>query len=140
MTAAPRARMPLRARPTVVASADVTTTTTVKEVADRDAFNELLKESSDKLVVVDYLTTWCGPCKLIAPKVAEMAEEYADKGVVVAKVTLDATDENKKWAMAIGIKSLPTFRLYKEGSEEHVAQHTGIKMDKLKALVDANLA
>ena len=73
---------------------------------DRAHFDATLKECQSKgqLLLVDYYTTWCGPCKLIAPAVEKLAQEYAEKGVQVCKVTCDASNENKKWAMGIAIK------------------------------------
>lgn len=52
----------------------------------------------------------------------------------------DATNDNKKWAMDIAIKSLPTFRLYKGGEEQHCGQVTGTKVAALKELISEELS
>eukprot|EP00955_Chlamydomonas_euryale_P035086 349990-Chlamydomonas_euryale.AAC.5 len=70
-----------------------------------------------------------------AVQVEEIAAEYASKGVRVCKVTCDAHDDNKRWAQAIKIKTLPTFRLYKGGSEDAVAEMTGTKLQRLVELI-----
>lgn len=93
---------------------------------DREHFRSVLAEAATAgdLLVVDYFTTWCGPCKLIAPKVEEMAAELAGQGVRFGKVTCDASDDNKRWAQAVKIKVManqpvhsimgfnPGFRVY----------------------------
>ena len=49
-------------------------------------FDQQLENAGDKLVVVDFFATWCGPCKMIAPKLEELSKDYADK-VVIIKVS-----------------------------------------------------
>jgi thioredoxin 1 len=61
--------------------------------------------------LVDFWAVWCGPCRMIAPHVEALAEEYAGKAVV-AKVDVDA---NKKWAIKYGIQSIPTLLFFKGG-------------------------
>ncbi|HOA22775.1 MAG TPA: thioredoxin [Aggregatilineales bacterium] len=74
---------------------------------------------SDGLVLVDFWAEWCGPCKMIAPIVDELAEEYEGK-LAVAK--LDA-DENPNTMQAYGILGIPTLILFKNG--EAVERITG---------------
>jgi hypothetical protein len=78
----------------------------------------------------------------VAPEIERMAAEYLQqgKGVKVAKVCCDASNENKKWAMDVQIKSLPTFRLYKGGAEEHCGQITGTKVAALKEMINEELS
>ena len=66
---------------------------------------------SELPVLVDFFATWCGPCKMIAPVIAEIAERYEGK-VKVGKVNVD--DENEL-AMKYQILSIPTLVLFKEG-------------------------
>ncbi len=67
---------------------------------------------NNEVVVVDFWAPWCGPCRMIAPIIEELSEEFADKGVVVGKVN---TDENQDIAMQFGIRSIPTVLFFKNG-------------------------
>lgn len=64
------------------------------------------------LVVIDFTATWCGPCKLIAPLMDKLAEEYEGQAKV-AKVDLD---QNKSLAKRLGIRSIPAVMIYKDGT------------------------
>ena len=65
---------------------------------------------SDKKVVLDFWATWCGPCMMLSPILAEIAEEYED--VVIGKVNVD---EEPSLAARFGIASIPTLMLFKDG-------------------------
>ena len=66
---------------------------------------------NNKPVVLDFFANWCGPCKMLAPELASLAEKYGDK-LVVAKVNVD---EEPELAAAHGIESIPTIVLYENG-------------------------
>jgi len=70
---------------------------------------EVLKKEG--LVLVDFFATWCGPCKMLAPVLSQIAEEYKDK-VKVGKVNVD---EENELAIKYQISSIPTLILFKEG-------------------------
>lgn len=67
--------------------------------------------SDENLVLVDFWAVWCGPCKMIAPIVEELAEQYDGK-LTVGKVDVDS---NREIAMKYGIRSIPTLMIFKDG-------------------------
>lgn len=80
-------------------------------IADEAALDNLLKSQS--VVVMDCTASWCGPCKLVAPLMDQLAEEYSDQ---VAVVKLDI-DNNKSVAKRFGIKSIPAVLFFKQGEQ-----------------------
>ncbi len=81
----------------------------VFEITDATFENEVVK--SDGLTVVDFWAPWCGPCRLVAPVMEELSEEY-DGRVRFAKVNVD---ENQMIAGMFGIRSIPTIGFFKDG-------------------------
>lgn len=73
-------------------------------------FKEII--SSEKLVMVDFWATWCGPCRMLSPVVDEISEEMADK-VVVAKCNVDECDSIP---MEYGIRNIPALIFFKGGA------------------------
>lgn len=79
------------------------------EITD-DTFDGMVI-ASDTPVVVDFWAEWCGPCKMIAPTLEELAEENAEK-FKVGKVNVD---ENRQSAMKYSVRSIPTLLVFKDG-------------------------
>lgn len=76
-----------------------------------DANFEELVEKAEGLAMVDFWAVWCGPCRMVAPVVEQLAEEYEGK-VTVAKLDVDA---NQQTAMRFGIRSIPSILFFKDG-------------------------
>lgn len=79
------------------------------KLTDQNFEQEVLR--ADMPVLVDFWASWCGPCQMLAPVIAEIAEEYAGK-VKVGKVNVD---EQPNLAKRYGIASIPTVMLFKNG-------------------------
>ena len=83
-----------------------------KAVTDSNFESDVL--GSSKPVLVDFWAEWCGPCRMIAPTVEAVAEEYSDKaGVYKMNV-----DENLDTPQRFGIRGIPTLILFKDGKEQ----------------------
>jgi thioredoxin 1 len=83
----------------------------VKEVTDNSFQHEVLE--SAKPVLVDFWAEWCGPCRMLAPTVEAVAEQYSENATVV-KLNVD---DNPSTAAAYGIRGIPTLILFSEGKE-----------------------
>ena len=82
---------------------------TILKLTDAEFENQVIK--SDKPILVDYWAEWCGPCKMIAPVLEEVAEELSDK-VLIGKLNVD---ENSQTPPKYGIRGIPTLMLFKNG-------------------------
>ena len=78
-------------------------------VTEKNFETEVL--NSQKPVRVDFWASWCGPCMMLAPTIAEIAEEYSDK-VKVCKINVD---DAQRLALSFGVESIPTLMVFKNG-------------------------
>jgi thioredoxin 1 len=85
----------------------------VLTVTDQNFSHEVAE--TDGLAMVDFWAEWCGPCRLVAPFVAQLAEEYDGKGLKVGKLDVDT---NPGVASRFGIRSIPSILFFKDG--QHV--------------------
>jgi len=100
----------------------------VASLADTAAWDAAHADAGDKLVVVDFTATWCGPCQRIAPLFNQLADENED--VVFVKVDVD---ENEDVAAACNISAMPTFQYYRGGKK--IEEQIGADPEKLKNFV-----
>lgn len=125
-----RANLPRVNRLTVRAEVSIATGS-VMDIESAEQFDSVLEAAGDKLVVVDYSTSWCGPCKLIAPKYAEFSKTYDN--AVFLSVMGDKTVETKKLLSREGVRTVPTFHLVK--NKERVDQVSGARVEQLEEAI-----
>ncbi len=104
----------------------------VLSVTDSDFSQVVLK--ADKAVLVDYWAEWCGPCKMIAPVLNDIAVEYADK-IIVAKLNID---DNPETPLTYGVRGIPTLMIFKNGEVE-ATKVGSLSKKELAAFIDKNM-
>jgi thioredoxin 1 len=98
-----------------------------------DSFEQDVIKSSNP-VLVDYWAEWCGPCKMIAPILEEIASEY-DGRIKVAKLNID---DNPQTPPKYGIRGIPTLMLFKDGNVE-ATKVGALSKSQLTAFIDSNI-
>jgi thioredoxin 1 len=98
----------------------------VSEVSDSNWETEVMQ--SDRPVLVDFWAPWCGPCRMLAPTVEQVAEKFQGK----AKVVKLNVDENIEISGRYGIRGIPTLVLFNRGQE--VDRHVGVPSNSLGSL------
>ena len=104
----------------------------IHHVNDNTFEKEVLRETYP--VLVDYWADWCGPCRMIAPALEQIAQDYAGR-IKVAKLNVD---ENTQTTMKYGIRSIPTLMLFRNG--EIIATQVGtLSKGQLTSFIEVNV-
>ena len=104
----------------------------IKHISDATFESDVLQAA--KPVLVDYWAEWCGPCKMIAPVLDEIAKDYQGK-LKVCKLNID---ENQDTPPKYGVRGIPTLMLFKNGNVE-ATKVGALSKSQLAAFLDANI-
>jgi len=104
----------------------------ISNITDASFERDVLQAES--LVLVDYWAEWCGPCKMIAPVLEEIAQEYAGK-VKVCKLNID---DNKETPPKYAVRGIPTLMLFKNGNVE-ATKVGALSKSQLAAFIDSHI-
>jgi thioredoxin 1 len=115
-------------------AAQETSSTVVHEMSSAGYQDFISADEGSRVAVVDFYTTWCGPCKMIAPELDRMANEYSGR-VRFGKINL--VQSERTFAVEMNVKSLPTFHIYVDGVK--VEEVIGAKPGKLKDSINNHL-
>ena len=104
----------------------------ISHVTDATFDADVLKSTTP--VLVDYWAEWCGPCKMIAPALDQIAQEYAGR-LKIAKLNID---ENQATPPKYGIRGIPTLMIFKNGNLE-ATKVGALSKTQLAAFIDSNI-
>ena len=104
----------------------------IVHVSDNSFADDVINSSEP--VLLDFWAEWCGPCKMIAPILDDIAKEYAGK-VKVAKINID---ENQQTPAQFGVRGIPTLMIFKNGSVE-ATKVGALSKSQLVAFLDGHL-
>lgn len=96
-------------------------------ITSEPQFDQILA-TKNKLIVVNFFATWCGPCRLAAPKLKKMASDFKD--AIFCKIDID---ENQSLATRFVIRAMPTYMVFKDGEE--IGTIVGANLNKVAALL-----
>ena len=111
---------------------EITVSENILHLSDDDFDEKVLKASGP--VLVDYWAEWCGPCKMIAPVLEEIANDYQGK-LTIAKINID---DNPGAPQRYGVRGIPTLMLFKNGEVE-ATKVGALSKSQLAAFLDSNL-
>jgi len=101
----------------------------LKKIHSNEEYKEIINNTKDKLIVIDFFATWCGPCKYIAPIFADLSEKLTN--IAFLKVDVDEVNEISQEEE---ISAMPTFLFYKNG--EIVHKIVGADIDEINKTLD----
>lgn len=104
----------------------------INSIADLEA---AVKTAGDNLMIVDYSTTWCGPCKVVLPKYVALSEKYPT--VAFYKCVGDLSPDGTALMKAQGVRSVPAFHLWKKGGK--VDTISGARIDEVEAALKSSM-
>ncbi len=105
----------------------------IKNIMSTQEFDDLIKDN--RYVLVDFWAGWCAPCRMVAPVIDKIAEQYSEK-IIVAKVDVD---DQQELAIRYGIQTIPTIIFFKEGKV--ASKEIGVKpLSSFANMIDSNIA
>lgn len=104
----------------------------VVDVGSTDELDKIVQAADDSLIVIDYSTTWCGPCKVIAPIYEQLSEKFDD--VIFLKVIGDATPASSELMKREGIRAVPAFHFWK--LSKCVEQFSGARAGEIESTIN----